>query len=269
MNKKIFAILFCILLLPGPVLALKIEVNVKGKIGGHIEYFEMEKKVDSVQNFLVQWYNTESVSCVSRIEFKVEGKNYSESVWSEAKDMLPGISDYFEGYWIPPQKGNYTVKIIVHHCHQVIESDPINFSVYSLPQPKKTIEIEAKNLPGRKIQIRLKSEKDLKNVVVIPSNYPIGWIFNGRKIENLKAGETTIELDYEPSVWREEPVSFQAISLDGSYASNKTILILKEEKTFWEMHGYNLFLLAVLLLILSIVFNIYLVKTRKPKHRKL
>ena len=275
--KKIFLFLLFILLIPLPVLSPRIEVNVKGKIGGNIEYFEMNETTDSLQKFVIQWYNSESANCRSRIEFKIYENSYNESVyiksvWSEERDMTSGMSNSFEAYWVPPNEGNYSVKINVHHCYEIIESDAMNFSVESLPKREEIIDIEAENIPGRKIQVKLKSDRDMENIVIVPTGYPLGWVFNGKRIEKIKAGETMVrELDYEPSVWNEENINIQAVSLDGKYSSEKIDFALKEEKYFWDEYGYIILFLITLSLVASVIINLHLFSRYKgsDKNRKL
>ncbi len=275
--KKIFLFLLFILLIPLPVLSPRIEVNVKGKIGGNIEYFEMNETTDSLQKFVVQWYNSESANCRSRIEFKIYENSYNDSayiksIWSEVRDMTPGMSNSFEAYWIPQNKGNYSVKIIVHHCYEIIESDAMNFSVKSLPNREEIIDIEAENVPGRKIRVSLKSDIDMENVIIVPTDYPLGWIFNGERIDKVEAGETiTKELEYEPSIWSSENINIQAVSLDGKYSSEKINFALKEEKYFWDEYGYIVLFLITALLVASVIINLYLFSRYKEtdKNRKL
>lgn len=272
-TTKIFLVLLCILLVPSMASAMRIDVNVKGKIGGYIEYFEMEKEVDSLQEFSLQWYNTESVSCESRMEFKIYRENESfVSVWSQGKKMLAGVSDHFEAYWLPAERGNYSVKIVIHHCHEFIESGLMNFSVGKVAEPEEVIDMGIRNLPERKIEITLKPERDLENVVIVPTNYPQGWVFNAEKTGKISAGEEFKKvIEYVPSVWIEETVSLQAVSSDGTYSSEKTEFRLKEVKYFWDEHGYNLFLLVLLVLVLSVSanFRFFFKNRRKVKHRKL
>ena len=262
--KKIITIFLCIVLTP-LVSALQIDLEVSGKIGGYIEYFEMEESVNSVQIFSIQWYNTESANCRTWMEFEIyEKEGLVDTIWSEGKDMPPGVSRYFDAYWLPSQSGNYSVKITVHHCNEIIESGMMDFSVTSSPQPENILEMEAENLPDRKIKVTLKSDRDMENVIIIPKNYPLGWIFSGEKVEKIESGETTVVMDYVPSVWTEETVKLRAISLDGQYSSEETSLTLKEKKYFWDEYGYGIFLLVLILLILSLTTNLYLfLKKRK------
>ncbi len=267
MAKLVFIAVAFILLVP-TASALEINVNVKGKLGGYVEYFEMENPVDSVQKFTVQWYNSESVSCESRMEFRIyeEGGETYETVWSGSREMFPGSSDHFEAYWLPGKTGNYSVKLVIHHCQDYFESEMIEFSVESLASLQEAIAISAENIPGSRIRIELSSESDIGNVAVIPSGYPMGWVFSGENVE-LAGGKAVLEMEYDPSIWREEKVDLQAVSLDGKYSSGKIEFALEEEKYFWEKHGYTLFLIVLSLLVLSVALNLYLafVKT----HRKL
>lgn len=266
MNKKnILCIFMCLIFLIPVAHAVEVKVKVRGNIGGYIEYFQMEKEVDSVQKFLVQWYNSESVSCLSRMEYRIEKNGETiDRVWSDEKEMRAGVSRHFEAYWLPGEEGNYSTTLIIHHCHDTIESEPFNFSVESLKVPEETIKIKAENLPERKIEITLKSESDLEKVLVIPTNYPGGWIFNGEELASLKAGkETKIVMEYEPSVWMEETLNLQAIGLDGEHSSQEINFKLEEKKYFWDEYGYIIFLGVLSLLVLSFTFNIFLARKIK------
>ncbi|UCG95913.1 MAG: hypothetical protein JSV92_02630 [archaeon] len=259
MMRRIFCIMLCILLVSPSVLAVEINVRVRDKIGGQIEYFELEKNVDSVQRFVIQWYNSESVSCRSRMEYRIgKGGGKYETVWSDEREMPVGVSRHFEAYWLPEEKGNYSTVLVIHHCHDAIKSEAFNFSVESVPRSEETIGIEARNLPGKKIEVMLDSDTDVEDLIVIPTNYPAGWIFSSKRLENLEAGEgAKLVLDYEPSVWMEEKVDLQAVSLDGRYSSEKISFKLREEKYFWDENGYSIFIVVLILLILSSMANIY------------
>jgi hypothetical protein len=264
MMKKFAPIFLFIIMIPTAA-ALQIDVEVSGKIGGYIEYFEMEEAVDGVQTFSVQWYNTESANCRTWMEFEIyENGKVIDTVWSEGKDMTSGVSRDFEAYWTPTQIGDYSAKIAVHHCNEIIESELMNFSVTSVPDPESIIEIEAENLPDKKIRVILKSNKEINNVIVVPEKYPLGWIFSAKKIEKLEPGKNEVVMEYIPSVWSEEKIKLQAMSLDGKYSSEKINFALEEKKYFWDEHGYTIFLFFLIMLILSLTGNFYLfLKKRK------
>lgn len=270
--KRIVPALLCLLLIPALVPAFRIEVNVKGTVGGYIEYFEMKETTDSLQKFGLQWYNSQSANCKSRMEFRIYEDEYVESVWSSSKEMLPGVSDYFEAYWLPAKEGNYSVKIAIHHCQEIVESEPIDFFVESLPNSEDVITMEAKNLPDRKIEVILKSKRDVEDVVIVPSDYPIGWIFAGVKIGEIKEDVDAVAIvNYEPSVFRDESVTLQAVTLDGKYSSESVNFMVKEEKRFLDEHGLSVIFLIATGLIVSVLVNVYLIfKNKKAeKDRKL
>jgi len=272
MNKKLIPIvIISIILFSSFASSLKIDVEIKSKLGGMVEYFDMKKVLNSdIQEFKIQWYNSQSISCKTRIEFKIyKNDEYLESVWSEEKITYPGESEYFYSYWLPISEGNFSVRPIVHHCNEVIEGKLINFSVLSLPKPQESIGITAKNLPKGEIEVKIKSNETLKNVVIIPKNYPLGWIFTSKKIEKLEGEEKTI-LTYKPSVWSKETVTLQAISVDGKYSSKEISITVKKEESFLEKYGYYILIVIIILLSIS---NLYLLKKayKKPifSNRKL
>mgnify|MGYP006312183179 FL=1 len=129
--------------------------------------------------------------------------------------------------------------------------------------------METENLPGHKIKVTLSSDEDLKDVVIVPEKYPVGWVFAGKKT-NLKAGEEKIEIvEYEPSVWRNERVRLRAVTLDGTSWGEES-LVLKDKKTFSEEYGTIVTISVTILLFVSLVLNLVLArKYRNLKHRKL
>ena len=261
---------FIILLIP-QAMAVRVEIIVDGNIGGNVEYFEMDENVEGVQEFVLQWYNSQSISCSSIAEFDIykEGE-LAGTTWSEKKVMMSGVSDSFYSYWIPDETGNYSLRIRIHHCHEIIETELMNFTVSSVPVPEEKIQIETKNMPDGLVQVKVLSPEDLKDVAVVPEDYPIGWIMSGKKID-LEAGrEKTIFIEYEPPVWIKEDANIMAISLDGKTSSPKDRVVLEKKQSFMEEHGLIVMAALIILLVLSTVTNILiLLKRRNLKHRKL
>ncbi|MCD6367656.1 MAG: hypothetical protein J7L45_01065 [Candidatus Aenigmarchaeota archaeon] len=267
-------IIFLILMVSFPIAhSLKINVNIHGKLGGDLEYMDLKKVVNStLQDFKVQWYNSGSVSCKVRMEFQIykDGK-YLESLWSKEKIMNPGISEFFETYWLPTEVGNYSVKLVVHHCYEVLPGKMVNFTVISTPKPKKMLKIRAKNLPDGKIKIDVESNTSLSDVVIIPKDVPLGWIFTDAKISKVENGPETTYIEYEPSVWKKEYVTLQAFTSDGKYSSEEIDVEVKKEKTLWEKYGTGILFVLFAFLIAT---NLYLfsktksVGTNSSKKRK-
>ena len=125
------------------------------------------------------------------------------------------------------------------------------------------MEISAENLPDRKIRVVLTSESYAGKVVIIPSDYPMGWVFSGKAVEMEPGKEAVVELEYEPSVWTDEHVTLQALSADGRQSSGKIAFALEEEKYFWEEHGYYLFVLVSVVMSISLALNFYLIFRKK------
>jgi len=169
--KKYLAFVIALVVLAPYARGMIIEVAVGSRIGGNMEHFEMNENVTGIQEFETQWYNSQSVSCMSRMGFKImKNGEFVDTVWSEEKEMLPGVSDSFFGYWSPEEKGNYSIRIKIHHCHEIIETEAMNFTVLSVPNPREKIVMETENLPGHKIKVTLSSDEDLKDVAIIPKN---------------------------------------------------------------------------------------------------
>jgi hypothetical protein len=74
----------------------------------------------------------------------------------------------------------------------------------------------------------------LENVVIIPSNYPQGWIFTQKRVNELK-NEEIIELEYEPTIWKPTEVVIHAFTEDGEQYASKSFFM---ERQTIDLTGY-------------------------------
>ncbi|MFB6075519.1 MAG: hypothetical protein ABEK17_00075 [Candidatus Aenigmatarchaeota archaeon] len=243
--------------------SVPVSVNVRSAVGGTVEYSDMIDSLNSTpQRFDVHWYNSKSVSCKSRLEFAIFNETnytgYVDSVWSSEKILKPGISEHFKSYWIPNYPGNYSVVLRIHHCNDIFDKVLGNFSVLSVPNPERDIEINARNLPNSKIEVKLESNRSLEDVIIFPENKPMGWIFETESVDLVEPNkEKNIKLKYRPSVWEKTSVDLIAVTEDGMHSSTIERVAVKKEKTFWENYGHLILFLTILTLSLSNIYFYY------------
>jgi hypothetical protein len=249
-----------LLLFASIALSIKVNVNVKGEIGGYIEYMDYEKIVNgTIQNFFITWYNSESVGCTIRIRIDINDGNKTYTIWSDKKPVEPGDHRDFELFWIPQHTGNYSWNVLIYACNEIFSGPNGTFEVISLSSPKKTIIIKSAKSTAEGIEIKIKAESYAKDVVIIPTNFPLGWVVEHAKINEMKKGEErTVLVKYEPATPKNERVYFKAITMDGKYESEERGVLVKKELPFWEKFGP----LVAAALILSLLFNLNIVFMR-------
>jgi hypothetical protein len=259
---------FFMILFMSTASALMINVTVAGEIGGHVDYIEMKEALDGeVQHFMLNWYNTKSVGCDTRMRIDmhdVDGK-YVDTAWSDSAVLEPGEQLDFHIYWYPKKEGHYNPALKIYTCQEVITQEIAGFDVLSLPSPENTITMEAENTDDG-IKLTLTSDSDIDNVVVVPTKYPFGWVFESTHVDFLKAGESRIVfMEYAPSRWKEEKVTLRAVSVSGRQASEPVEVEVKEERSFFDA---VLFPVIIAALVLSILLNLYLLYERASRDHK-
>lgn len=259
----LFLVLFFIFLVPLSY-GLVLNVNIKSQIGGVIDYLNYSKKINSTpQEILINWANIESIGCDVRFRVDIyqntsNGSKLVYTGWSEKKGIEPGDHGLFKIYWFPKNlSGNFTGKIRLYSCAEIFNVEKnISFEVI---KPKQTFN-ETKdfdvNVETTKkwVDIKIKANKDIKDLIIIPKEYPIGWIFESEKIDEIKEGEEkTIRLNYEASIWKPVGITLELVTMDGK--DYKTLqFILAEKKEF----PWNQVIIAVLSIIILILISINL-----------
>ncbi|MDY6774140.1 MAG: hypothetical protein SVS85_02970, partial [Candidatus Nanohaloarchaea archaeon] len=234
---------------------IPVKVEVEGEVGGTVSYLEMNKNVTGLQHFTVQWYNSKSVNCKSRMEFHITGENVSESAWTRRRTMEAGMSSVFETYWRPPHDGRYNVSLRIHHCYDILEKDLPGFTADLPNNASRELSLEAENLPGGKVRVSVGSNRSME-AVVVPVETPKGWVFDSSSALNTgPEGQETATIQYDPSVWSEKTAIFRAVSVDGRYVSEPVTVTVKKESRFWKKHGEKVYITIILALFLSLVFT--------------
>lgn len=246
------------------VSAIKVEVSVSPKIGGNIPYYNYTPEINKgeLERIIITWSNTKTIGCKSKARGDIFKKSngsyeYLRTVWSSIRIVEPGDHADFNLFFRPDEPGKYLVNTKIYHCNEVYDFRKINFSVKNSSNDyKKEIEIKSiENLPGGTLKFKLKSNKT-KDVVIYPKEYPEGWIFPAKQ-EKIEANEEkTVTLNYSPSRWKEENVTFQAISLTGNSISGASSISVKKEETFLEKNALGLISGLSVILAFSLIMNL-------------
>ena len=170
--------------------------------------------------------------------------------WSKEVDFCPGTDKTFELYWYPVNMtGNFTGRIRVYYGNEILENSSIKFKIKGVKKPEKALEIFNVKVYDDVIEVDVRSKKNLTDLLVIPSEYPLGWIFEQGRIESIKKDETKrISINYEPALWTSDRnTSLYLVTEDGKYFGHETFILEKENGLKKILYNSSKWLQKVLL----------------------
>ncbi len=217
--------------------AAVIEIEVKMKLDGKISFFSFER-MNNIVKASTEFYNTGSVAYKARARLDI--LNRSELIfsgWSEEKPLMPGERKTFEIYWYSPSKAkNLTARLRVYFGNEIVEESK-NLSIEYVKSSKDLFQIKNFRTYEDHIRFEIRANETLKNVIVVPSDYIQGWIFEQIKLRELKANKNTeVKIRYIPTVWMESQVKLNVFTEDGKYYFSKTFELKKEKGLLKYLH---------------------------------
>jgi hypothetical protein len=213
--------------------ALIIKLTVAPRIEGNLNFFNFSNEIP-ISNLQVYWENTGSVGCKvrARAEFFREDE-LKYVAWSQAKEVWPGALAVLNSFVTLPE-GNYSFHLFIHHCYLTFDKGWYNIT-FTNSYLGSGIEVKFFKTFKNNLELKIKNNADkVENLVIIPTSYPFGWIFESAIIEEIEKGEEkTVRINYEPSIWQEENVTLVIGNLEGKVFLEKTFE-MKLEKSFFE-----------------------------------
>jgi len=223
--KLLFIVL--VLMLSGAS-AVLIEVEVPKTLTANLTSFSIESSKNLIA-FKLEFYNSGSVSYTSRT--RIDIFNDSQLIftgWSEEKKFAPGDRKNFELYWFTNSSGNFSGRVRLYFANEILERAFNLEKNYSYPT-QDVFTIGGFRTYDNFVVFDLRAERDVRNVVIIPENIPIGWIFQQKKIEGMKKGEVkTVVVNYKPAAWSEENLTLSIASEDGEAFTQEEVRLRKE-----------------------------------------
>lgn len=265
MNKKIIALsVFLLLMVSSAVAILRVNVYVSSSIDGRIPYFNIPAEVNNTpQSFLVVWENTGSVGCRFRLRADIyeiinSTKRQIYTSWSEEIPIEPGAQENLVAYWYPKSPGNFTVHTFIYYCNSIEDGPTGNFTVLkSNITTRAPFDVKTESTESY-VEFRFNSREDINDLVIIPREYPLGWIFDSKRMGGIEKGrEKIVRVNYEASIWKERNVSFDIVTLDGKFYKQERIT-LRKKREFPVYHA-----IIVILVVVIIILSIMLIRYRK------
>jgi hypothetical protein len=229
MKTFIFFVL-CFLILAKFAFSSIIEVDISEDVKSDVIHESITTSFNVV-NFSTELYNTGSVPYDARARVYV----YNESRlifsgWSQKEDMMPGDKKTFDVYWYANSPGNYESKLRVYFGNEIIENEKRDFQIEDSLEPEDIFLIESFRTYDDHVVFDVVSKKDVKNVIILPSDYVSGWIFEQKTIENIKKDViNTVSIKYQPTVWKPTNLKISVMAENGKFYSEKTVEMKKEQ----------------------------------------
>ena len=229
MKTYLFFIL-CFLILTKIALSSLIEVDISEDVKSDVIHESIITSFNVV-NFSTELYNTGSVPYDARARIFV----YNESKlifsgWSQKEDMMPGEKKTFDVYWYTNSPGNYESKLRVYFGNEITESEKRDFQIKDSLEPEDVFIIESFRTYDNHVVFDIVSKKDVENIIIIPSSYISGWIFEQKTIENIKKNIiNTVSINYQPTVWKPTSLKLSIVAENGKFYSEKTLEMKKEQ----------------------------------------
>jgi len=253
MMKALLSMLMVIVILPSLLSAQLIEVDIEEVLGLEILGLEYDSKLKLGEPFKVGFevFNSGSVGYRARVRLEIVDEDLYYNSWSKEISLWPGENRYFEVYSIPMNRtGNFTAKVRIYLANEIKELNPIKFEVKEITITEKDIQITQFRVYENKVDVGISSDQELKNVIIVPSDYPMGWIFEQSKIDELDINEEKkVELKYEPTIWKPTEIMIHVFTEDGKHYTNKSFLMEREKPFFGTMPN-----LLKIIRILSVFF---------------
>ncbi|MDI6806420.1 MAG: hypothetical protein QMD14_01225 [Candidatus Aenigmarchaeota archaeon] len=204
-------------------------------------YYFINVTLGPVQSFYIAWENSGSVDCdvLPRIIFLNSSNISVFTAWIKEGALAPGDeSDWiFYSVLLP---GNYTMFIKVLYCKELYEFGPYSVEVKNYTEPIRGIlEIVANETHENYVELTLKANETLRDIVVTPVGYPVAWTFTQARVDKIEAGkEVKVKLFYKPTIWRETTVRVKAITMDGKYEVEKEIFLVKRMALYEKIMNF-------------------------------
>lgn len=262
--KSIFLVLM-MASLPS-ALALVVAVEVGEVIEGYSPYFEVNGGVQNVpQRFLMVWENSGSVGCgvLMQVEVYQVGLNGSKLVstsWSNNTPIESGGTETLEAYWLPGEPGDYIANFTLHLCRRIVGGAVVDFQVEPKDRSFEKAPFEVRGITNDygRITIELESNRDIEDLVVIPSGYPRGWVMQSKSFRGIRGNKTYhLGLAYEAAIWREEPLSIKIITKDGRYSIETPYTLQKVTPGFWEVWTVPILMFLVVILTVTNLIAVF------------
>ena len=229
MMKTLFLAVFCMAILAGAAYSSYIEVGINSVMKGNAIAITYDNTTN-IAKFSTEFFNSGSVGYSARARVEIyDNSTLLFSGWSQQKELTPGERNTFDIYWYTNETKNYGVIVRMYYGNEITDYDKFNVTIGRSMQRNDSFEIYNFRTYDDHVIFDIRSSQDAKGVVIMPSQYTYGWIFEQKELGDMSKGSTrTVVLKYYPSLWAPSPVSIMVASDGGRLYAEKTLDMKKE-----------------------------------------
>ena len=221
------------------VYGTSVNVNVVGVLDSAVKEMDCCLLNNNVMTASYDVFNSGSIAYAARIRFDIfNGSEELTSVWSREYKLNPGQRDTINLYWYEPSETMILAKARLYRAYDIVDLGNVTWEFNAaqtesvsevIYNPENVIEIDRIHVYDNKIYFRLTARDDIKKIIVYPTRYTKGWLFEQTVIENIVADKSrTAFINYDTGAFFEDDITLIAVSHDGRYYGEKTFLLEKE-----------------------------------------
>jgi len=205
--------------------AADISVNIRETLDAKVTSFQYGES--DLVNFSVELYNTGGFPYLARPRidvFQPDGSTFTS--WGQEKVIRPGERSSFSLFWFTDAVGSFPARLRYYFGGEQKSVDVVINKSYS-GSAQNVFSVRDFRTYDKYVVFDVASSVDARGVVVVPQNYPPGWVFETRQIDRLTpAASRTVVLPYS-GVYVPSDIEILVASDSGNFA---TIVPLKMEK---------------------------------------
>ncbi len=218
--------MFLLFLIP-VVAATVIDVTVLDFINADVVGLKYQNMSQRPIKISFEVFNSGSVGCKSLLRMDISKDSYTFTAWSKPLVLQPNDRKNVEFYWFPYNlTGNFSGKIRYYCANEIKEIKDFSIEVKEYINASPSIEIISPKIFERKISLNIKSDKT-QDLMIIPADFPKGWIVEQKRIKVDKGKVKHVELDYSKDMWKVGRLTIMVVNEEGEYGI-KTVEIKKE-----------------------------------------
>lgn len=241
--RLLFFLFIIILFLPILVNTQEIKIGIKEVLDIQTSGFSYNSLIEKGEPLKVSFelFNSGSTGYRARVRLDIfKQNNLIQTVWGSEEDFVPGVTHHFDIYYPVNIAGNFKAELKVYFANEIKEMKSFNFQVKKTTPPDNTFQIKYFNTYEKEMEFNIISNKSLEKVLIVPTNCPMGWVCEQKKLEKIKENELNkITLHYEPSLWKESDIIISVLTEDGKFITTEPFTLRRVGTLKQFLHDFS------------------------------
>jgi hypothetical protein len=216
-------------------LAADIEVNIEETLSAKVT--SLQHGQSDLVNFSVEIYNTGGFPYLARPRIDIvlpDGGAFT--AWGDERRIQPGARSVFDMFWFTNATGKFPATLRYYFGGETGETDFVVEKSGSGSPPSVFSVRDFRTYDGY-VVFDVSSSVEATGVVVMPQNYPAGWVFEQRKVGRMgPSASRTVILPYSGAYFPTD-VGILVASDSGGYATSAGLRMEKEPGLNGVLHA--------------------------------